>query len=144
MSWRPVQHCGNNPLLQKTAALAARARLLPHRTIEKPSFTQPFPAAQQLIFCPIPTSGQFPIILGGRQVRRPICLALPSHRRRLSLVWALTSAPGFPPTGCLLTICSRDRGRTLCTSVGRTQMDVRPHLQEPASQGPTSCSVSSK
>ena len=69
-----MQHLGNDSLLQKTAILAGGARLLAHRTIEKPPFTQPFPAALQLIFCLIPTSGKFPIILGGR---RPLAYSSP-------------------------------------------------------------------
>lgn len=68
--------------------------------IEKPPFTQPFPAAQQLIFCLIPTMGQLPItlrgwlpiILTGRHAL-PESSAAPSHRWRLSL-GVSTVSPG--------------------------------------------------
>lgn len=62
-----AQRRGNGSRLQKTTAVAAQARLLPHRAIEKPALTQPFPAAQQQGFCLIPRSGQFSCILGGRR-----------------------------------------------------------------------------
>lgn len=72
---------GNGSRLQKTTALAAQARLLPHRAIEKPALTQPFPAVQQRGFCLIPRSGQCSCVLGGR---RPLTYAS-SQARGLGL-----------------------------------------------------------
>lgn len=75
-----TRHRGKSPLLQKTTASAARP--VPHRETGTPPCTQPFPAARQLSFCLIPTSGQggFPASL----VAAPCDLRI-SQARRLGL-----------------------------------------------------------
>lgn len=130
-----AQRRGNGSRLQKTTALAAQARLLPHRAIEKPALTQPFPAAQQQGFCLNPRSGQFSCILGGR---RPLTytsseahgLGLAQMEVKPRCVRPLTSVPA----GCLLTVCSPDGGRTMPSNVPQAQMATASRAGPPLRQ----------